>query len=84
MEEFPFEKIEDGWTFECPWCKVRCFVATNEVMCSIFRCGYYNSQQINPHLPKEECEKLRGDPNLRGCAHPFYFNGSVLKKCDYV
>ncbi len=85
MEElFPFESGEEGYTFECPWCKIGIFVHRDEIKCRIFRCGEVGGRQIDPHLPKEKCELIRENPSLVGCAHPFFFDGKILRKCDYI
>jgi hypothetical protein len=43
---------------QCPSCLID--IEIIELNCRIFRCGIMKStnQQINPHLNKEECDKL--------------------------
>jgi len=55
-----------------------------EVNCAIFRCGVVKStgEQIDPHLPKAECDKL-GD-TIYGCAKPMRLVDGKLVVCDYI
>lgn len=45
----------------CPYPDCNIGVEIIEINCAIFRCGIYknNGTQINPHLSKEECDKLK-------------------------
>ena len=47
-----------GFEVECPHCKQ--FVIIEQINCGIFRHGVLksNMNQINPHLPKPECDEL--------------------------
>ncbi len=60
-----------------------------EINCSIFRCGIYknNGNQINPHLSKEDCDKIKKD-EIWGCGRPFqlkqYQGNYQLFQCDYL
>lgn len=83
----------------CPWCGIENnFESLN---CSIFRCGIYTDtgQQINPHLGKEECDKLfsvkskedrkvENRKKIYGCAKPYKVvknnNYYIALKCDYI
>jgi hypothetical protein len=44
-----------------------------EINCQIFRCGIYkaNYQQIDPHLPKIQCDQLVANSLIFGCGKPF-------------
>jgi hypothetical protein len=63
------------------------------VNCAIFRCGEYkvNGQQLPPHLPKEECDRLFSTGQIWGCGKPFRLeqkpnaaDGYVAVVCDYI
>ena len=47
-----------------------------------------NVCQINPHLPKDECDRLVRENLIFGCGRPFILNlqnGTyVACKCDYI
>jgi hypothetical protein len=55
----------------CPSCKQ--MIEIVEINCQIFRCGMYkaNYQQIDPHLPKIQCDQLVANSLIFGCAKPF-------------
>lgn len=80
-----------GKEFEvvCPHCKE--FVIIEQVNCAIFRHGIYkeNFIQINPHLSKNECDKLVSNNLIYGCGKPFkikknHENIWVADECDYI
>jgi hypothetical protein len=56
---------------ECPHCKQAIEVV--ELNCRIFRCGIYKStfKQVDPHLPKDQCDKLAEHGTIYGCGKPF-------------
>ena len=56
---------------ECPHCKTT--IEILELNCCIFRCGVYKDtlEQINPHLGKEECDRLDQEGLIYGCGKPF-------------
>ena len=66
------------------------FVFINEFNCRIFRHGIYKDtlQQIHPHLPKVECDRLKNNDLIIGCGKPFKLvdtsNGTKAIKCDYI
>ena len=66
----------------CPNCGI--MIEILEINCAIFRCGVVKAtgMQIDPHLPKTECEKL-GD-TIYGCAKPFRLLDGKLVVCDYI
>jgi DNA-directed RNA polymerase subunit RPC12/RpoP len=59
--------------FACPNCQSNILVKRHELNCRIFRCGIYKHsfEQINPHLPKEDCERLKKEDAIFGCGKPF-------------
>ena len=85
----PQEKIV--CVVECPHCK--CFVEILQVNCAIFRHGTYkhNGQQLNPHLPKAECDRLAATGAIHGCGKPFKLKPTgnaeapfEAEVCDYI
>ena len=74
---------------ECPHCNIK--IEILELNCRIFRCGVYkhNLENINPHLSKEECDKLVEENLIYGCSKPFIIIGEsnniyISEKCDYI
>jgi hypothetical protein len=67
---------------ECPTCGIAIEIV--EVNCAVFRCGVYkhNGEQIDPHLPKEQCDAIKGA--IYGCASPFKLVNGKLEKCGYI
>ena len=68
----------------CPHCGIS--IEIEQINCAIFRCGIYkqNGQQIPPHLPKEECDRLFCENLIYGCGRPFIITENIPKKCDYI
>ena len=64
--------------FCCPHCDI--MIEVIELNCCIFRCGIYksNGKQIDPHLSKDNCDKLVLNKEIYGCGKPF----KVVKKED--
>jgi hypothetical protein len=92
---------EDGlYRFLCPHCKGLVEVEKSQINCKIFRHGYHYTtdangtivlqQQMNPHTPKVECDRLKENNLVIGCAKPFRFfygeNGedNWVEICDYI
>ena len=75
---------------QCPHCKDYILVFKKELNCKIFRHGIYKDtmKQINPHLKKDECDKLINQNLIIGCGKPFQIieeNGSFKSIiCDYI
>lgn len=73
---------------ECPHCKQ--YVIIEQINCAIFRHGIYknNLQQINPHMPKIECEELKNNDLIYGCSKPFRLDKKndiwIALECDYI
>lgn len=88
--EFTTE-IGDFYFFKCPHCQEEIIVHKNEVNCKIFRHGVYKStkKQIDPHMKKEECDRLYNFGEIYGCGKPFRFVFSpdgfhYVIICDYI
>ena len=82
--------MTDNVIVKCPHCNLMIFVFINEFNCRIFRHGIYkdNFRQIDPHLPKVECDRLKNNDLIIGCGKPFKLadtnNGTKAIKCDYI
>jgi DNA-directed RNA polymerase subunit RPC12/RpoP len=74
---------------DCPHCKHNIVINNNEINCKIFRHGTYKDSflQIDPHLDKENCDKLFDDGKIYGCGKPFELveqnDTYVPIKCEY-
>ena len=68
----------------CPHCDTTIYVEA--MMCGIFRCGISkdSGHQINPHTPKEDCERMIREKLIWGCGKPFRIDGELFVKCDYI
>jgi len=69
---------------ECPHCDV--LIEILEVNCAIFRCGILKDtgEQVDPHLPKQECDDLKKEDRIWGCCGPFKYEGGKAIVCDYI
>jgi hypothetical protein len=69
---------------ECPWCHQVIWI--EEIRCGIFRCGILKDtfQQVEPHLPKLDCDRLAAEGKIYGCGKPFQYKEGGLEKCDYI
>ncbi len=87
------EKFDDYTIIFCPHCSEPILVYHSEINCTIFRHGIFRhtGEQMNPHAPKEECDRLFRDGLIYGCGRPF----RVIKRdterptyyseeCDYI
>lgn len=86
--------MTDPIIIQCPHCKE--FVIIEQVNCAIFRHGSLRSTgtQINPHLPKNMCDKYIDLNLIYGCGKPFKIvlkdssNNSIntydAEICDYI
>lgn len=85
-----FDSDAKGYIFPCPHCSLNVFVYQNEINCHIFRHGFnvVTQQQLHPHTPKDQCDKLALDPNIVGCCKPFRLvnRGGIyfVTICDYI
>ena len=83
MSDFEF------YIFICPHCEGTIIVHRNELNCRIFRHGVYlNMQPMNPHTPKEECDRLVQTNQIIGCGKPFLIEGEGSEAkavaCGYI
>ena len=74
----------------CPHCHMYIIIMKEEINCKIFRHGVLkaNNQQIDPHLKKEECDRLANDNLIYGCGKPYRLverkQKWVAERCDYI
>jgi hypothetical protein len=72
----------------CPHCNNPIII--EKINCGIFRHGMLkeNNEQINPHLPKKDCDEFVKQDLIYGCGKPFQIviENEVLtvKICDYI
>jgi len=77
-----------NFEIQCPHCND--YIIIEQINCAIFRHGVLkiNNQQINPHLPKIECENLINKDLIYGCGKPFMIknidNKWIAVICDYI
>ncbi len=76
---------------KCPNCNNLVFLLKKEFNCKIYRHGLYKDsyKQIDPHLNKEECDRLTKEGLIYGCGKPFKIVIDVnqkykLIKCEYI
>jgi len=84
--------MTDFVVLECPHCQLLFQVQMQEINCGIFRHGAYKFEKyrpLEPHLSKEQCERLVAEDKIDGCGKPF----RILKEdsgtykaeiCDYI
>jgi len=72
----------------CPHCEE--FIVILEINCAIFRHGVFKTdgQQIDPHTPKDTCDKYIEDNLIYGCGKPFkiiFKDKTIITEiCDYI
>ena len=86
--------MNDYIFIECPHCKEYIFVLCSEMNCKIFRHGVYKSsyEQIDPHMKKDECDRLKKEDLIFGCGKPFKIDHVglglglvwIAQICDYI
>ena len=98
MSEVAFDSSSGVYSFECPHCRLLVEVGKGEINCTIFRHGYFFAKtpdgrvvllsQMNPHAPKEECDRLFAEGKIYGCGKPFRMvsrGGSwFVESCGYI
>lgn len=72
-KEVQYIDADHCYVFDCPHCGIPVQVAENEVNCQIFVHGIMRSTglQVNPHAPKEHCDRLIKQDLVYGCCKPF-------------
>ncbi len=75
---------------QCPHCNQQIYIMKKEFNCKIFRHGIYKKdlKQIDPHLNKDECLRLKKEDLIYGCGKPFKLvenqNEVTVEICDYI
>jgi len=75
---------------KCPHCKMMVMLPKAEFNCKIYRHGIYKDtlMQIDPHMKKEECDRLLIEKLIYGCGKPFCLLSTgtdyKIEKCDYI
>ena len=66
------ENENNSIVLECPHCGDFFIIYKKELNCHIIRHGIYkkNHKQIDPHLCKEECDRLVKENLIYGCGKP--------------
>lgn len=76
--------------FKCKHCNDDFIVNKNDFNCMILRHGVYKNNMVpmNPHTPKDECDKLSVEGEIFGCGKPLKIitsdNGFDVIICDYI
>ena len=68
----------------CPHCLSP--VLIEKLNCRIFRHGVFKDslKQMDPHLPRDQCQQLLDAGLIYGCGKPFEVKGDVAVVCDYI
>lgn len=68
----------------CPHCGGE--VQILSINCGIFRHAIFkeNGKQLDPHAPKELCDRVVEENLVYGCAKPFRIVDGKAEKCDYI
>lgn len=72
----------------CPHCQIT--IEVIQLNCAIFRCGTFKTtgEQVPPHTPKSECDRLTEENRIWGCGKPFKVvstpEGHRAESCDYI
>ena len=75
---------------KCPHCNNMVYIEKKDFNCHIFRHGIYKNtlRQIDPHLDKENCDRLKRENLIYGCGKPFKIinkaNIYMAVICDYI
>lgn len=90
MASVDISEDTDKLIFPCPHCNEYIIVYKNELNCRIFRHAVYidTCENINPHMPENECMKLVAENKIYGCAKPFQItqqgNSYIARICGYI
>ena len=81
--------VDENIIVTCPHCKLLIQTLVKEFNCKIFRHGIFKIDytQIDPHLPKKECDKLKEKGLIYGCGKPYELvkkeNDWIAVACEY-
>ena len=82
------EELKEPLVVFCPHCEE--IVLLEKLNCCIFRHGVFKEgeKQMNPHAPKEECDRYVKEQKIYGCGKPFRVvkagNEFKTQVCDYI
>jgi hypothetical protein len=87
-----YDEKNQLFVFECPHCDLLIQVSKKQTNCCIFRHGAIkeNLKQVDPHLPKEQCDTLFDKGLIWGCGKPFQFHKATkdfeafVDMCEYI
>lgn len=71
----------------CPHCNAVVAIPKDQTNCRIFRHGIRTDtwQQVNPHLPKEQCDALVAEGKVIGCCKPYRLDeNNEAVPCEYI
>jgi hypothetical protein len=70
----------------CPYPDCNIAIEVIEINCAIFRCGICKKtgQQIDSHLSKEQCDRLKKEDKIWGCGKPFQLVNEIFIPCIYI
>jgi len=80
--------MADEITYACPHCTGTIIV--DKLNCGIFRHGVFKNsgKQMDPHMKKEECDRLSSQNLIHGCGKPFQIiqknKKFEIQTCDYI
>lgn len=78
--------MEHGFIVQCPSCNIGIEILS--IGCGIYRCAIFKDTgiQVNPHLSKEECERLLKNNLIFGCGKPFRITDKISPPvvCEYL
>ena len=78
---------KDKYIFSCPYseCGLGILVHKNEICCQLFvhAIDKVTFSPINPHINKEEMDKLIEGKKILGCGKAFFFDGKNLSLRNY-
>ena len=76
---------------KCPQCSDLVIINKKDFNCKIFRHGVYkkDNKQIDPHLNKQECDRLFNEKLIYGCGKPFRIIKTAqeqytVEECGYI
>ena len=76
--------IYNMFIVKCPHCDM--YIEILAINCAIFRCGIFKDTylQMNPHIPRQQCEDLKNRDLIYGCGKPFKIENRKAKICPYI
>lgn len=80
----------DELVFVCVHCRQSFVIRRRDLNCRILRHGVYRKtlKPIDPHAPKEVCDRLFRDEQIYGCGKPMRIVGEEpnlkVEECGYI